>query len=87
MPVLFCHCCKVKLPYGRFSPPSGVFLICQNCSLLLNCKRRAVNDQHSNSDAVTNSHATDDDYLRPENVENQSPAISTSEACQTETIC
>ncbi len=87
MPSLFCDGCKVKLPYGRFSPPSGVFLICRDCSLFLNCKRRAVDEQRSNNVVVSNSRATDDTYRHSENVENQSPAVFTSEASQTETIC
>ncbi len=86
MPSLFCDGCKVKLPYGRFSPPSGVFLICRDCSLFLNCKRCAVDEQRSNNVVVSNSRATDDTNRRPENVENQSSTASTSEVSQTEFI-
>ncbi len=86
MPQLNCYCCKVKLPYGRFSPPSWVFLICQQCSLFLNCKRRAVNEQRSNSDAATNSRTIEDDHLRSGIVQNQCPIASTSEASQTDLI-
>ncbi len=86
MPQLNCDCCKAKLPYSRFFPPSGVFLICQQCRLFLNCKRRAVDEQRSNSDVATNSHTIEDDHLRSGIVENQSPIASTSEVSQTDLI-
>ncbi len=97
MPVLYCDCCKAKLPFARFSLPSGVFPICRECKQFLISNRRAIDEERSIIDTATasNSCAKGDfcseirnDDRRPfQNHVNPLQVASTNEVSHSEIIC